>query len=340
MASLQGAASFKPRYTYIERPYVMHTLVVVSVLILAPCSLGLSSLCDLSDADLRLGGWKVVVDENFAGGELNASLWTGRYSNYTAGHENEAQSYVPGNARIQDGKLVISTKKEKFLNKNYTSAWIDTSGKFEALYGRFCVRANLPGKQPGFWPAHWLMPGRGHEKLCWPGPGEVDIMEMINGDGVVHGSLHYNAMFPETHQCSSPHMSTTGVLPYLSLDQYNTTFHEYAIEWSSESLTYYVDGVKYVSTYPNDRDKDGVPQVPMYIIINSALGGGWAGPPNQDTHFPILHTVDYVRVLQSSGEGKSRAHFTGTTGVDEQAFAPFTQRQADVLHDRAAKRAQ
>ena len=36
--------------------------------------------------------------------------------------------------------------------------------------------------------------------------------------------------------------------------------------------------------------------VPWYLIINTAIGGGWPGPPNGSTLFPVHHAVDYVRV--------------------------------------------
>ena len=292
------------------------------------------SICDLTSMPvLREKGWRVILDEEFLGSTLNASLWTGRFSNYTSGHENEAQSYVPRNAQVSDGHLVIESDHEKFLNKNYTSAWIDTQGKFEVLFGRICIRAQFPGKQPGFWPAHWLMPAPGHGKTCWPGPGEVDIMEMINGDGIVHGSLHYNPFFKQTEQCVGPHLSATSQQPNHDPVVFGEAFHEFAIEWNSESLTYFVDGVKYLSTYPSNTDRDGVPQVPMYIILNSALGGPWAGNPTSQTQFPIKHTVDYVRVLQSDTEPKSSGRFTAAVGAPAEGH--FSQRTLDILSQRS-----
>ena len=36
--------------------------------------------------------------------------------------------------------------------------------------------------------------------------------------------------------------------------------------------------------------------VPWYLIINTAIGGGWPGPANDSTLFPVHHAVDYVHV--------------------------------------------
>ena len=40
----------------------------------------------------------------------------------------------------------------------------------------------------GIWPAHWMMPDN---KACWPSNGEIDIMEMVNGDGITHATYHW-----------------------------------------------------------------------------------------------------------------------------------------------------
>jgi beta-glucanase (GH16 family) len=38
----------------------------------------------------------------------------------------------------------------------------------------------------------------------------------------------------------------------------------------------------------------------MFILVNLALGGGWAGEPNAETPFPSDFEVDYVRVWEKS----------------------------------------
>jgi hypothetical protein len=39
-----------------------------------------------------------------------------------------------------------------------------------------------------------------------------------------------------------------------------------------------------------------------YLILNTAVGGGWPGLPSSATVFPALHRVEYVRVSQRTGE--------------------------------------
>ena len=49
------------------------------------------------------------------------------------------------------------------------------------------------GAAQGIWPAHWMMPD---VEACWPDLGEMDILEMINGDGRVHATYHWEANYP------------------------------------------------------------------------------------------------------------------------------------------------
>ena len=108
---------------------------------------------------------------------------------------------------------------------NFTSAAVTTAGK--RVFGggdtttRVCVRAQLPGgggagKGNGYWPAHWLLPS-GCPVGCKPLPtlppgcptgacvtgcnaAEIDIMEMINGDGTLHGTYHWAAACAQNDQ--------------------------------------------------------------------------------------------------------------------------------------------
>ena len=41
-----------------------------------------------------------------------------------------------------------------------------------------------------------------------------------------------------------------------------------------------------------------VPDKAMYLILNTAVGGDWAGAPDRTTAFPQYFTIDYVRIYQ------------------------------------------
>ena len=96
---------------------------------------------------------------------------------------------------LEDGDLVLRSQEQSAGKWNYTSGAVQTMGK-QSWKGltRACVRARLPGGEggegprkdsAGIWPAHWMMPDN---KACWPSNGEIDIMEMVNGDGITHAT--------------------------------------------------------------------------------------------------------------------------------------------------------
>ena len=70
------------------------------------------------------------------------------------------------------------------------------------------------GAAQGIWPAHWMMPD---VEACWPDLGEMDILEMINGDGRVHATYHWEANYPakncsqvRVRRCLEPPMFECG----------------------------------------------------------------------------------------------------------------------------------
>lgn len=77
--------------------------------------------------------------------------------------------------------------------------------------------------------------------------------------------------------------------PDLSAD-----FHTYAVDWQPGGvLTWYFDGKQTCQ-----RFAPGYFKGPMFLILNTAIGGHWPGPPAAGTHFPQQMGIDYVHVYQ------------------------------------------
>jgi beta-glucanase (GH16 family) len=73
----------------------------------------------------------------------------------------------------------------------------------------------------------------------------------------------------------------------------------YRLEWTQTSLVWSVDaedgrGFRKLYSVSGTRN---VPNVPMYIVINSAIGGLGGGTPDPRS-LPQTFAVDYVRVTQ------------------------------------------
>ena len=119
----------------------------------------------------------MIWSDEFDGPAIDPGVWTFEVGN---GHANgipgwgnqELQFYAPDpeNARIEDGKLVITAREEQRSDQTgtyaYTSARLHTKGKVSFQHGVVEVRAKLPDGQ-GIWPAVWML-GADIDQVGWP----------------------------------------------------------------------------------------------------------------------------------------------------------------------------
>ena len=168
----------------------------------------------------------------------------------------------------------------------YHSGGIQTQGKFSLRYGKVEVRAKF-NRGRGAWPAIWMMPEPDHSLGNWPAGGEIDIMEHVSLENVVHQTIHNSAVTD-----ANGGSTATSQSPY-DPDGYNT----YSIVWSPNAIAFYVNDVlRYTYRKPADATPAQWPfDVPFYIILNQSGGAGWPGPIT-DEDLPFNMAVDYVRV--------------------------------------------
>jgi beta-glucanase (GH16 family) len=232
--------------------------------------------------------WKLVWSDEFNySGLPDTSKW-GNEEGFI--RNNELQYYTRQrieNSRVVDGSLLVIGRKESYKNAGYTSASLVTDGKSNWTYGKVEARMKLP-KGQGMWPAFWML-GQNIHTVGWPKCGEIDIMEHINNENLVHGTIHWD---------NEKHVSSGGTAP---CDV--TKFHNYSIEWDKDAIKLFLDGIKYWEL----NIKDGVNNTeefhkPHYIIINLAIGGDWPKNPDATTVFPDTVYVDYVRVYQDASK--------------------------------------
>jgi beta-glucanase (GH16 family) len=236
------------------------------------------------------GDWNIVWSDEFNGTTINTNIWTYDFGNNGGWGNNELEYYTNSaqNAYVSNGFLHIVALRQSIDGYNYTSARMKTEGLFSAEYGRFEFRASLPAGA-GFWPALWML-GTNIGTVGWPGCGEIDIMEN-KGSALtnVQGSLHSGS--DETEVYTLPGGSVTN-------------FHLYLLEWTTNAIGWYVDGLPYetqtnwsssVGAYPTPFNQ------PFFIIMNIAVGGNYLGNPstntiNSNSTFPGQMLVDYVRL--------------------------------------------
>ncbi len=247
-------------------------------------------------------GWKLIFNQDFENAtEIDRSVWNfdvgnGEAEGLQGWGNNELEYYTPQNAYISDGSLVIEAKKEETTDKygtyNYTSARLNTEGKFSFEYGKVVIEAKLPYGQ-GIWPAFWLL-GSNINEVGWPKCGEIDIMELLgNNPNTIYSTVH------------GPISGGTGIGTKYVLPSGNFSdgYHTFTFIWNKEAMGFYVDGnLYYFLTKPEVEQRYGptewVYDHPFFLLINLAVGGNWPGNPNDSTVFPQKMYIKYIKVYQ------------------------------------------
>ncbi|WZI66460.1 MAG: family 16 glycosylhydrolase [Gloeotrichia echinulata IR180] len=267
--------------------------------------------------------WELVFSEEFDGNSLNQKKWNTRYTrqNFYQGRtniwNNESQYYV-GDGEVINGVLydafefnngtlsIVGQKAAQPITAklgdslpgfdpvktfNYTSGILTTENKYAFTYGYIEIRAKVPAGQ-GLWPAFWMLPSSGKRSP------EIDIMEALGQktDTVLNTLFYTN----ESKQLTQ----YTGNQTFAGVD-FSQDFHNYGVKWTTDKLTWYIDDHAVFET------KNNIPDVPMYLLTNLAIGGNLPGSPDETTPVSSRFDIDYIRVYQDASSTLS-----GGTGDD------------------------
>ncbi|MFD5073915.1 lectin [Streptomyces sp. NPDC058371] len=258
----------------------------------------------------------VTFSDNFdgaAGSAVDSSKWQIETGDNVSNHER--QYYTSGNKNAAldgQGHLVITARKENPSNYQcwygtcqYTSARLNTSGKFTSTYGHVEARMKIPRGQ-GMWPAFWML-GSDIGSVGWPNSGEIDVMENVGYEpSTIHGTIH-----------GPGYSGSAGIGAGYTLPNgqaFADAFHTFAVDWAPNSIKWSVDGTVYQTRTPADVGGNSwVFNKPFFLILNLAVGGYWPGDPDGSTSFPQQLVVDSVSVSTSDSSG-SGSQISGLGG--------------------------
>lgn len=244
--------------------------------------------------------------DEFDGTALDPARWMTCLSGYDVSKpckgatDGEQQKYVPEQVRVADGSLLLTAERRPVEGLPYASGAVSTG----ALAGESFDRSRAlfrPGVYiearvrlaagAGLWPAMWLMPKEPKE----PYRPEIDVFEFGGGDQrLAQARLH--AATPCGVERGEQHGQ---MVCYGELARAGTYFADdyrlFGIDWQPGRLTYYADGEPVLTVVG-----DAVPNEPMYLIFNLAVGGIMGG---DITAAPDRATmaIDYVRAWRGGG---------------------------------------
>ncbi|RFU82056.1 secreted glucosidase [Trichoderma arundinaceum] len=258
------------------------------------------------------GGFNLVWSDGFAGNggtSPNGGNWNTITGNLNVNNELETYSSSTRNVQLSGGSTL---QLVPWRDGNTFGGW--TSGRLESKYtfvpqpGRVtraeaAIRfgSNAQGNKQGIWPAFWILgdsirqPNGG-----WPGCGEIDIMETVNGQATGHGTLHCD-VYPGGI-CNEGN----GIGGPVNINNIND-WHAWRVEidrtsnnWQQETLTWSLDGTNYFqitgSRIGNQNVWNSIAHSPLFFILNVAVGGNWPGNPNGSTldGYGSMMEVGYV----------------------------------------------
>ncbi len=237
-----------------------------------------------SDKFDDIKNWNVTFEEDFDSDKLDRKKWITKYFwGETILHDSyslaaEKQFFTDGkNLEINNSILKIVTKKEKAEGKawnpkigffprefEYTSGLISTGNSFRQKYGIFEAKIRFSLKNP-VTHAFWML----SEQIL----PHIDIAK-------VQKKLVMSNIWGNIAESSGIKKQVSK----LGASRFSKDFFIYTLEWTPDKLTWKINGLTVATT------TEGVPQQPMYLILNSALYKDVNG-----SVLPVTMEVDWVK---------------------------------------------
>jgi serine/threonine protein kinase/beta-glucanase (GH16 family) len=245
------------------------------------------------------GGWRLVWSDEFigpAGGAPDASKWNHDIGGSGWGN-SELEYYTDSTANAEldgHGHLVITARNAAGSGLScwygpcrYTSARLNTLGRFAFEYGRISARIEFPRGQ-GLWPSFWAI-GADFGSVGWPQCGMIDILS----DHRSTSDTVYSGLVGPGYNSLSSDSSSSGT--------FAGSYHTFTADWYPDHISFFVDGHLYATKYRSQAGADWVFDRPFSLVLDLAVGGNQPGAPNARTTFPQQMLVDWVRVYQAVG---------------------------------------
>lgn len=241
---------------------------------------------------------ELIFSDEFNGDSLDSSKWvTAQQWGPDLVINDELQYYVDTQSDANFGYNPFSFDGESLIisaietpanlqavanNQPYLSGVLTSAGKFEITHGYIEARIDFPAGT-GLWPAFWMLSS-----------DFTDLKPQLfiaESKGDEANSVFHNYNYHD----ANGNLRSPGQWQ-VTQDGFDEGFHTYGVSWKSDELLFYIDGTPTYRIIGENVSKQA-----MYLILNLAVGGVWAGSPDSETQFPGEMKIDYVRAYEHVG---------------------------------------
>ena len=237
---------------------------------------------------------QVLLNATFDDGPLDRAIWNTCHwwadRGCTISSNDELEWYVHDQVSVADGSLRLTADRAPVrgadgMTYEFRSGMVTTGpppmdeeapAKLAFTYGTVETRLMVPAGR-GLWPAVWLLPA---SRESVP---EIDLLEVV-GQNPSEVLMHLHPKSRPGGESPNKQYRVPG--PSLAED-----WHTFRLNWSANRLEFFVDDVRVWRVTGQQ-----VPDEPMYVVLNLAVGGAYPGPPDPSTQFPATFAIDYLRI--------------------------------------------
>lgn len=172
---------------------------------------------------------------------------------------------------------VAEADRDLTQGQGYVSGLLTTEMTFAFQTGYVEIRADLPDEL-GFLSAFWLLPADDD----WS--AEIDIVEAVGATPRAHHTNFWTEGVPDHEAIYGPDLSDG--------------FHTYGLEWTEDTLTWFVDGQE-IRTTAHEINED------MFLALSLAVNSDWSGSTSSATDYSDPLQIDYVRIYEPTARAEA-----------------------------------
>jgi PKD repeat protein len=260
----------------------------------------LATAASHTTATITTSSSNVVFFDDFTGPLSSEWAVLSRHGEYA---QSETECNTPQQVSVANGLLTITTAAQSASCGDFNvdgsvrhapQSWPYVTGDVQwksrsFTYGTIEVRAKLPDKKTGTWPAIWLLGSNCQNtnihtadtgySTC-PGIGAASYVEIDIVECDLDSWCHIALMDKN---------NTWSICPF----QTDTNFHTFTLTWTTAILSLSIDGQPSGCSWNSSHN---IPKTPMFLMLQTQTGGVGGDPVN--SQLPANFQIDYVKVTQ------------------------------------------